>query len=111
MRKLCILLFISIMTYSVTNGQFTKIGGGLGYSSAYQFHDMPWSANRSGHLNIFLNGIYKSNLPILISPSFTYLLPHITFQAINEIIPSMNDIFIRTVTDQYNSPFNSPDKS
>ena len=78
MRKLCILLFISIMTYSVTNGQFTKIGGGLGYSSAYQFHDMPWSANRSGHLNIFLNGIYKSNLPILISPSFTYLLPHIT---------------------------------
>jgi len=39
-----------------------------------------------------------------------YLLPHVTFQAINEIIPSMNEIFIRTVTDQINSPFTSPDK-
>ena len=30
------------------------------------------------------------------------LLPHIKFQAVNEIIPSMNDIFIRTVTEQQN---------
>jgi ABC-2 type transport system ATP-binding protein len=39
-----------------------------------------------------------------------YLLPHVSFQAINEIIPSMNDIFIRTVTEQHNSSSNSTDK-
>ena len=39
-----------------------------------------------------------------------YLLPHVTFQSINEIIPSMNDIFIRTVTEQHGSSSNSTDK-
>ena len=39
-----------------------------------------------------------------------YLLPYVTFQAINEIIPSMNDIFIRTVTEQHSSSSNSTDK-
>jgi len=39
-----------------------------------------------------------------------YLLPHISFQAINEIIPSMNDIFIRTVTEQHSSSFTSHDQ-
>jgi ABC-2 type transport system ATP-binding protein len=38
------------------------------------------------------------------------LLPHIAFHSINEIIPSMNDIFIRTVTEQRSSSFTSPDK-
>lgn len=33
-----------------------------------------------------------------------YLLPHISFQAINEIIPGMNDIFIRAVTEQRSNP-------
>jgi ABC-2 type transport system ATP-binding protein len=36
-----------------------------------------------------------------------YLLPHVTFQAINEIIPSMNDIFIRTVTEEHKSSITS----
>jgi ABC-2 type transport system ATP-binding protein len=39
-----------------------------------------------------------------------YLLPHVTFQSVNEIIPGMNDIFIRTVTEQHSSSFTSPDK-
>jgi ABC-2 type transport system ATP-binding protein len=38
------------------------------------------------------------------------LLPHVTFQAVNEIIPSMNDIFIRMVTDQQNSSTPSSEK-
>ena len=32
-----------------------------------------------------------------------HLLPHVTFQSINEIIPSMNDIFIRKVTEEQTS--------
>ena len=32
------------------------------------------------------------------------LLPHVTIQSFREIIPSMNDIFIRTVTQQTNNP-------
>jgi ABC-2 type transport system ATP-binding protein len=38
------------------------------------------------------------------------LLPHISFQAINEIIPSMNDIFIRTVTEQNGNSSFIPEK-
>ena len=54
----------------------------------------------------------KIKIPLDSTPNdlLNYLIPHVTFQAINEIIPSMNDIFIRTVTDQFNIPFNSPDK-
>jgi opacity protein-like surface antigen len=39
---------------------------------------MPWDANKSGHFDISLKGIYQLSLPLQISPSFTYLLPHIT---------------------------------
>jgi len=39
------------------------------------------------------------------------LLPHVTVQAIKEIIPSMNDIFIRAVTQQTNSPVSKPEES
>ena len=35
------------------------------------------------------------------------LLPHVTIYALNEVIPSMNDIFIRAVTEQ-NASLNSP---
>jgi ABC-2 type transport system ATP-binding protein len=54
----------------------------------------------------------KIKIPLEATPNdlLKYLLPHITFQAINEIIPSMNDIFIRTVTEQHSSSFTSPDK-
>jgi ABC-2 type transport system ATP-binding protein len=39
-----------------------------------------------------------------------YLLPHVELHAVNEIIPGMNEIFIRTVTEQQSSSFISPDK-
>ena len=46
----------------------------------------------------------KIRIPEGASPNdlLKLLLPHITFQAINEIIPSMNDIFIRKVTEEKN---------
>ncbi len=39
------------------------------------------------------------------------LLPYLKIQAINEVIPSMNDIFIRTVTQQVNIPVSQPEVS
>jgi hypothetical protein len=78
MKKLFILLFASVISFSVVNGQFTKAGGGLGYSTGFPFHNMPWDANKSGHFNLSLKGIYQLNLPVQISPSFTFLFPHIT---------------------------------
>jgi len=78
MRKIYLLIFIVLNTFSVSYCQFTKAGGGLGYSTGFPFHEMPWDANKSGHSDISLKGIYQLSLPLQISPSFTYLLPHIT---------------------------------
>jgi len=78
MRKIYVLIFIVLNTFSVSYCQFTKAGGGLGYSTGFPFHEMPWDANKSGHFDISLKGIYQLSLPLQISPSFTYLLPHIT---------------------------------
>jgi hypothetical protein len=35
------------------------------------------------------------------------MLPHVMVQSVNEIIPGMNDIFIRTVTSQNQDPSTS----
>lgn len=78
MKKTYVLFLISLITCSVTFGQFTKAGGGFGYSSGFQFHDMPWDANTSGHFDIALKGIYQLKPSIQIAPSIMYLLPHIT---------------------------------
>ena len=53
----------------------------------------------------------KIKIPPDTSPNdlLQYLLPHVSFQSINEIIPGMNDIFIRTVTEQHNSSSTSPE--
>jgi ABC-2 type transport system ATP-binding protein len=49
--------------------------------------------------------ICKIKIPKDASPNdlIRELLPHLTIQSIKEIIPSMNDIFIRTVTQQISS--------
>jgi hypothetical protein len=78
MKKICILLSILVATFSVSYGQFTKFGGGISYSTGFPFHNMPWDANKSGHINISLKGIYHLSLPIQISPSLTYFVPHVT---------------------------------
>jgi opacity protein-like surface antigen len=78
MKKLtlCFLLIISVL--SMSNAQFTKVGGGLALSSGFPFHNMPWPENKSGLLGLSFKGIYKVNVPLNISPSFTILFPHIT---------------------------------
>jgi opacity protein-like surface antigen len=78
MKKISIFFILSILAISVANGQFTKFGGGLGFSSGFPFHNMPYDANKSGKLNISVKGIYEISLPFHISPSFTYFIPHVT---------------------------------
>jgi hypothetical protein len=77
MKKLFILLFISFTTFTIATGQFTKLGGGLGFTSGFPFHNMSWDYNKSAKFDGFIKGIYEISLPIHISPSFTYLFPHV----------------------------------
>jgi hypothetical protein len=77
-KKLVNVLIMSVFAMTSINAQFTKFGGGLGISSGFPFHQMPWHENKSGNIIASVNGIYELNLPFHISPSFMYLLPHIT---------------------------------
>jgi ABC-2 type transport system ATP-binding protein len=55
--------------------------------------------------------VAKIRIPVNANPNdlIREMLPQVTIQSINEIIPSMNDIFIRTVTSQNPDP--SPSSS
>jgi len=77
MKKLFIILAIIMISFSAVNAQFTKAGGGLGFTSGYYFDKVSYDYNKSGNFNIFLKGIYEISLPIHISPSITYFFPHV----------------------------------
>lgn len=62
----------------IINGQFTKIGGGIGLSSGFRFHDQLMTGNRSGTIAVSFKGIYKISEPFQISPSFCFFFPHVT---------------------------------
>jgi ABC-2 type transport system ATP-binding protein len=53
--------------------------------------------------------IAKIRIPATASPNdlIHEMLPHVMIQSVNEIIPSMNDIFIRTVTNFKSDPATS----
>jgi hypothetical protein len=78
MKKLYILLFILVTTFTIANGQLTKFGGGPGITSGFPFHDVTWDYNRSGHFNASLKAIIELSLPVHFSPSFTFFVPHST---------------------------------
>jgi hypothetical protein len=75
MKRLFALILVAAMAIPSLNAQFTKVGGGLFFSSGYHFHNMNIDNNKSGNLGLSLKGIYKINVPIEISPSFTIFLP------------------------------------
>ncbi|NTV83574.1 MAG: porin family protein [Bacteroidales bacterium] len=77
MKKSFLLLLTLFFCISVSNAQFTKLGGGLGFTSGYLFHEMDYDYNQSGHFNFYANGIYELTLPIHIAPSVTYFFPHV----------------------------------
>jgi hypothetical protein len=78
MKKIYLLVLILVFTITGASGQFTKIGGGLGASSGFPFHQVTLDANKSGHFDISFKGIYELSLPFHHSPSFTLFMPHVT---------------------------------
>jgi outer membrane protein X len=77
MKKILLVLLIAVMMFPAVNAQFTKVGGGLTFSSGYHFHEMNFDANKSGNLALTLKGIYQISVPIQISPSFSFFIPHV----------------------------------
>jgi opacity protein-like surface antigen len=77
-KKTFILLSIFFITTAVSIGQFTKLGGGLGFTSGYPFQNTAGDYNKSGHLYASAKGIVVLSLPFHISPSITFFAPHVT---------------------------------
>ncbi len=77
MKKFIIVLSIILLAVPAAKSQFTKIGGGTGFTTGYQFHEMDWDYNKSGHFFASLKGIYEITVPIHISPSITFFIPHV----------------------------------
>jgi outer membrane immunogenic protein len=79
MKKLVLTFLFVITSLSASNAQFTKVGGGLTYGTGFHYNNETTGSfadlHRSPFAGIFLTGIYELNLPIHISPSFTYFLP------------------------------------
>lgn len=88
MKKVLLSLSIILLTVLTLNAQFTKIGGGLGFTSGYPFHQMSWDYNKSGNLNLSVKGIYELSLPFHLSPSFTYFIPHVWKEQTSKITVS-----------------------
>jgi len=77
MRRFLFVLLVMFIAVPAAKSQFTKIGGGTGFTTGYKFHEMDWDYNKSGHFFASLKGIYEITVPIHISPSFTFFIPHI----------------------------------
>jgi opacity protein-like surface antigen len=78
MKKFVATFILIISLLSMTNGQFTKIGGGLALSSGFQFHQQTFTGNKSGIIAVSFKADYNISLPFYLSPSFTIFYPHIT---------------------------------
>ena len=77
MKKFLATFVLSLAVTLLANGQFTKLGGGPGFTSGYNFHNMDWEYNKSGHFLGYLKGIYEVSLPFHISPSLSFFIPHV----------------------------------
>ncbi len=77
MRRFLLVLLVMFVAIPAAKSQFTKIGGGTGFTTGYHFHEMDWDYNKSGHVFASLKGIYEITVPIHISPSITFFIPHV----------------------------------
>lgn len=78
MKKILITFVLFAAFLSAAYPQFTKIGGGISYGTGFHYNNITGIASelyRSPFAGIFVTGIYELNLPIHISPSFTYFIP------------------------------------
>ncbi len=78
MKKLLIAFFIVAFTMINLKGQVTKLGGGLGLSSGFAFHEQTAASDKSGVIALSLKHIHQIKGPLLMSPSFYFFFPHIT---------------------------------
>ena len=106
MKKSILILFFILTTFSVLNAQFTKVGGGLTFSSGFPFHNQPWDANKSGMLAVSLKGIYEISIPLHVSPSLTIFYPHITKESmmkttVSSIMFDFNGHYVFNSLDQF----------
>jgi opacity protein-like surface antigen len=106
MKKSFLSFLFMISIAFLANGQFTKIGGGLGLSSGFRFHQQVWAGNKSGIMAISFKSIYEIGVPLHISPSFTFFYPHITKdqssrQTISSIMFDINAHYIFNSLDKF----------
>lgn len=91
----------------MVNGQFTKLGGAAGFSSGYYFHEMEWDYNKSGYFQGSLKGIYEVSLPLHISPSLSFFIPHAYTEAggtkytVNTMMFDINGHYIFNSMDRF----------
>jgi opacity protein-like surface antigen len=85
MKKLIVTFALIISALAIANGQFTKVGGGLGFNSGFHFNDESGADHKTGNPIIFLTGIYELSLPIHISPSLNIYIPNITKSDLIEV--------------------------
>jgi hypothetical protein len=79
MKKILSLLLALFFFVSVSKAQFTKLGGGLTYTTGFHYNnetsDFYADLHRSPFFGIYVTGIYEISLPLHIAPSFTYFIP------------------------------------
>ena len=103
MKKLLIAFFIVVFTIINLKGQVTKLGGGLGLSSGFAFHEQTAAANKSGVIALSLKHIHQIKGPLLMSPSFYFFFPHITNNELNRtsVTSMMFDINFQYVFNRF----------
>lgn len=107
MKKYFITGILALTFMVKLNGQFTKLGGGAGFSSGYYFHAKEWDYNKSGHFPGSLKGIYELSLPLHISPSLSFFIPHVytdaggTKYTVNTMMFDINGHYIFNSLDRF----------
>jgi hypothetical protein len=106
MKKSILLFALCLAIFTTLNAQFTKIGGGLTFSSGFPFHHQPWDANKSGLLAVNLKGIYEISVPLHVSPTITIFYPHITKETtmkttVSSIMFDINGHYVFNSLDQF----------
>jgi hypothetical protein len=106
MKKSLVTLILSLTFAVIANGQFTKLGGGAGFSSGYYFHEMEYDYNKSGHFLGSLKGIYEVSLPVHISPTLSFFIPHVyndvsSKYTVNTMMFDINGHYVFNSLDQF----------
>ncbi|HCC71337.1 MAG TPA: hypothetical protein DEQ09_09340 [Bacteroidales bacterium] len=78
MKKIALILAFFIPFTSILYSQFTKLGGGLSYSTGYYFNNEDRGDHKTGNPVISATGIYKISLPVHIKSSINVFIPNIS---------------------------------